>query len=83
MGEYMKKELAMHCKQDFVDHVRGVGMMIGVQLRKDGNSLVDQAREKGALINVPSDTVIRFVPPFVITKEEVDRVVDIVSGLAL
>jgi acetylornithine/N-succinyldiaminopimelate aminotransferase len=66
-----------------VDHVRGVGLMVGVQLNKDGNSLVDQAREKGALINVASDTVIRFVPPFVITKEEVDRVVDIVSGLTL
>jgi acetylornithine/N-succinyldiaminopimelate aminotransferase len=83
MGEYLKKELSIHCKQDFVDHVRGVGLMVGVQLNKDGNSLVDQAREKGALINVASDTVIRFVPPLVITKDEVDRVVDVVSGLTL
>ena len=52
MGEYLKKELSIHCKQDFVDHVRGVGMMVGVQMNKDGNSLVDKAREKGVLINV-------------------------------
>jgi len=58
-------------------------MMVGVQMNKDGNALVDKAREKGVLINVASDTVIRFVPPFVITKEEVDRVVDVVSDLTL
>ncbi len=83
MGEYLKKELSIHCKQDFVDHVRGVGMMVGVQMNKEGNSLVDKAREKGVLINVASDTVIRFVPPFVITKEEIDRVVDVTSQLTL
>jgi len=83
MGDYLKKELSIRCKQDFVDHVRGVGMMVGVQMTREGNALVDEAREKGVLINVASDTVIRFVPPFVITKEEVDRVVDVVSGLTL
>jgi acetylornithine/N-succinyldiaminopimelate aminotransferase len=83
MGDYLKKELSIHCKQDFVDHVRGLGMMVGVQMSKEGNALVDQAREKGVLINVASDTVIRFVPPFVITKDEIDRVVDVVSDLTL
>ncbi|WP_174590655.1 acetylornithine transaminase [Methanocella conradii] len=83
MGEYLKKELSIHCKQDFVDHVRGVGMMVGVQLNKDGNSLVDKAREKGVLINVASDTVIRLVPPFVITREQVDKAVGVISELTL
>ena len=83
MGNYMRNELAKKCKQDFVDHVRGLGLMIGVQLKQEGNALVDQARAKGALINVASDTVIRLVPPFVITKDEINRVVDIVSQLQL
>jgi acetylornithine/N-succinyldiaminopimelate aminotransferase len=83
MGEYLKKELSIHCKQDFVDHVRGVGMMVGVQLNKDGNALVDKAREKGVLINVASDTVIRLVPPFVITREQVDKAVGVISELTL
>lgn len=83
MGEYLKKELSIHCRQDFVDHVRGVGMMVGVQLNKDGNSLVDKAREKGVLINVASDTVIRLVPPFVITREQVDKAVGVISELSL
>jgi len=83
MGDYMMKELTKHCKQDYVDHVRGLGMMIGVQLRKDGNSLVEQARNKGVLINVASDTVIRLVPPFVITKEQVDSVVNTIGSLKL
>ncbi|CAJ36824.1 acetylornithine transaminase [Methanocella arvoryzae] len=83
MGEYMRKQLEKCCKQDFVDHVRGLGLMIGVQLKKDGNSLVAPAREKGVLINVASDTVIRMVPPFVITKEQVDRVAKVVGELTL
>jgi acetylornithine/N-succinyldiaminopimelate aminotransferase len=83
MGDYLKKELAIHCKQDFVDHVRGIGLMVGVQMNREGNVLVDRAREKGVLINVASDTVIRLVPPFVITKEEADKAVDVISGLSL
>jgi acetylornithine/N-succinyldiaminopimelate aminotransferase len=81
MGNYMKGELARRCKQDFVDHVRGLGMMVGVQMKREGNALVDQAREKGVIINVASDTVIRLVPPFVITKDEINRAVDVVSQL--
>jgi acetylornithine/N-succinyldiaminopimelate aminotransferase len=83
MGNYMKAELAKKCKQDFVDHVRGLGMMIGVQMKREGNALVDQARDKGVLINVASDSVIRLVPPFVITKDEINRAVDCVSQLQL
>ncbi len=83
MGNYMRAELAKKCKQDFVDHVRGLGMMIGVQMKREGNALVDQAREKGVIINVASDTVIRLVPPFVITKDEINRAVDCVSQLQL
>lgn len=82
MGEYMKNELAKKCEQDFVDHVRGIGMMIGVQLKKDGNPLVDKAGEKGLLMNCTSDTVLRFVPPFVITREQIDKAVSIVSELS-
>lgn len=83
MGAYLKKELSIRCRQDFVDHVRGVGLMVGVQMNREGNALVDGARERGVLINVASDTVIRFVPPFVITREQVDRAVDAVAQLTL
>lgn len=83
MGDYMMKELTKHYKQDYVDHVRGLGLLIGVQLRKDGSALVPKAAEKGLLINCTSETVLRFVPPFVITKEQVDRVVKVLGGLTL
>ncbi|HMK45542.1 MAG TPA: aminotransferase class III-fold pyridoxal phosphate-dependent enzyme, partial [Methanocella sp.] len=81
MGDYMRRELAKNYRQDYVDHVRGLGMMIGVQLKKDGNVLVDRAREKGVLINCTAETVIRLVPPFVISRAEIDRVVEVVSEL--
>lgn len=83
MGKYFRHEIEKRCKQDWIDHVRGLGLMIGVQLKKEGNSLVDQAREKGLLINVTSDTVLRLVPPLVITKDEINKAVDVISKLEL
>ena len=55
--------------------------MIGVQLKQDGNALVDLAREKGVLINCTAGTVICLVPPFVIGRAEIDRVAEVISGL--
>ncbi|MCD1294359.1 aspartate aminotransferase family protein [Methanocella sp. CWC-04] len=83
MGAYMRDEIKKRCRQDFIDHVRGLGMMIGVQLKKDGTPLVDKAREKGVLVNCTSETVLRLVPPFVITKGEIDRSVEVISELEL
>jgi acetylornithine/N-succinyldiaminopimelate aminotransferase len=81
MGEYMRKQLKACCKQAFVSEVRGLGLMIGVQLQVGGNPMVDQAREMGVLINCTADTVIRLVPPFVITKQQVDRVASVMARL--
>ena len=81
MGEYMSRRLRDHCRQDFVSEVRGLGLMIGVQLKVEGNCMVDQAREMGVLINCTAETVLRLVPPFVITKEQVDQVASTMARL--
>ncbi|RZN64157.1 MAG: acetylornithine transaminase [Candidatus Methanoliparum thermophilum] len=79
-GRYFKEKLIKLKKDvDFIDDVRGKGMMIGLSLNKDANALVSSVLNKGALINATSDKTIRLVPPFVITRDEIDRVVSYIA----
>ena len=55
--------------------------MIGIELDKPCGELVEQAREKGLLINVASGNVVRLVPPLNITAEESDLIIETVSAL--
>ena len=55
--------------------VRGMGLMIGVELDRPCGELVRQALAAGLLINVTQDTVIRLLPPLVLTAAEADLIV--------
>ena len=57
--------------------VRGMGLMIGVELAKPGRPVVDEMFNKGVLSNAAGGNVLRIVPPLVITQEEIDLSVDI------
>jgi len=61
-----------------VKEIRGKGLMIGIELVKPCNELVEKAIERGILVNCTVGNVIRLVPPLVISKEQLDTVV---SGL--
>ncbi|MFA7485650.1 MAG: aminotransferase class III-fold pyridoxal phosphate-dependent enzyme, partial [Phycisphaerae bacterium] len=60
-------------------HIRGIGLMIGVQLTKPGAQIVDKCLEKGLRINCTHDTVLRFMPPMIATEEHVDKAVSILD----
>ena len=60
-----------------IKEVRGIGLMIGVDLNFKGAEVVSKMHEKGVLSNCASDTVMRIVPPLVITYEEIDKVIDV------
>jgi len=72
-GEFFKNQLlAMKEKHSIIDKVKGKGLMIGVKLNiEDGSDIVKKAMEKGLLINLLKHNVLRFVPPLIITKEEI------------
>ena len=74
VGDYFLSELKKLDK-DVIADVRGKGLMIGLELNKPGAEYVDKLREKGFLINCTADNVLRFVPPLIITKEEIDEFV--------
>jgi len=58
-----------------VSDIRGQGLMIGVELAKPCGVLVQRAAEAGVLLSVTADTVIRLVPPLILTEAEADEIV--------
>ena len=74
VGDYFVEELKKLDKEIIAD-VRGKGLMVGLELTEPGAEYVDKLREKGFLINCTADKVLRFVPPLIITKEDIDEFV--------
>ena len=64
-----------------VRDIRGRGLMIGIELRRPCADLVAQALARRLLINVTAETVIRLLPPLIISDAEAERIVDIVCSL--
>ncbi|OPL16756.1 MAG: acetylornithine aminotransferase [delta proteobacterium MLS_D] len=62
-----------------VKEVRGRGLMIGVELTREGASVVQCASKHGLLMNCTADRVLRFVPPLIINEADVDRAMDILG----
>ncbi|HMK53608.1 MAG TPA: acetylornithine transaminase [Methanobacteriaceae archaeon] len=81
-GKYFSEGLyELKEEHGIVEDVRSVGMMIGMELDIPCASLVDEMREKGVLVNCTADKVLRFVPPLVITTEEIDTVISILDEI--
>ena len=82
VGGYFKDSLeTLARKHSFVKEVRGCGLMLGVELAIPGKQFVLDAMAEGMLINCTHDTVLRFLPPYIITEKEVDRAVRVLSKL--
>jgi len=77
-GAYFMGKLKNMEREDVVE-VRGKGLMIGVEIKHPCSQFVDFAREYGVLVNCTSDSVLRLVPPLVITKDQIDTVVDVLE----
>jgi len=68
-------------KHGFVKEVRGFGLMLGMELAVPGKQLVLDAMAEGLLINCTHDTVLRFLPPYIVTEKEVDQAVKTLAKL--
>ncbi len=64
-----------------VKEIRGKGLMIGIELDAPCGDLVAQAFQRGLLINVTADSVVRLLPHLTTTDEEADQIVEIVAEL--
>ncbi len=73
------QELARHFS--FIKEVRGYGLMIGMELDVPGRQIVLDGMEAGLMFNCTHNTVLRFLPPYIITEPEVDRAVRVLKKL--
>lgn len=71
LGEYFKAEL-QKIDNPVIKEVRGKGLFIGVELTENARPYCEQLKELGLLCKETHDTVIRFAPPLIITKDELD-----------
>ena len=83
MGDYMKSRLeAIKAKfPTLVKEVRGVGLILGMEINKPGRDIVNACLEKGSIINCTAGNVLRFVPPLIVEKEHIDEVCDILEAV--
>jgi len=80
MGAYFKGELErLQAKHRIVKEVRGLGLMIGVELRYDVLNAILKSAAKGVLVLDAGRTVVRLLPPLVIRKEQVDQAVAVLD----
>ncbi len=73
-GERLKQRLAKFRKYNFVLDVRGMGLLMGMQLDQKllGAEVVGKMMAKGVLINCAGNNTLRFAPPLIITNDEID-----------
>jgi acetylornithine aminotransferase len=64
-----------------VKDIRGAGLMLGIELDRPCGVLLNRAAEAGLMISVTADTVIRLVPPLILSADEADQIVAILSPL--
>jgi acetylornithine/N-succinyldiaminopimelate aminotransferase len=82
LGLYAKEKLEQLKQKHFIiDSVRGIGLMIGVQLTSPGNEIVNKCLDKGLRINCTSGTVLRFMPAMVTTKDQIDQAIEILDSV--
>ncbi len=86
VGKYFKDKLIGLQKKypTQIREIRGEGLILGAQLdkpKKTGVEIVNECMKRGAIINCTVGTVLRFIPPLIITKEQVDEVVNILDAV--
>ena len=82
LGQYtMEKLEQLKQKHSIIDSVRGIGLMIGVQLKSPGSEIVNKCLENGLRINCTQGTVLRFMPPMIADRSMIDQAVDILDGV--
>ena len=76
VSAYFRARLAdLATSYDFVNRLRGRGLMVGLELNIPGGGFVPRAQELGLLMNCTAGNILRFLPPFVIEQEHVDEAV--------
>ena len=78
-GYFLDKLRALGEQFPFIVDVRGKGLMLGAELDREGAAIVDACLDEGLMINCAAGKVLRFVPPLIVTRAEIDEGLDILE----
>jgi len=73
IGEYFKQKLFwLKDRHESIIDVRGIGLLLAMKIKVDGDKVVKACMDKGFLINCIQGNILRFIPPLIVGKEEID-----------
>jgi acetylornithine aminotransferase len=82
MGAYFVARLEeLKQRRSCIREVRGLGLIIGVELDRPGAPVLEACVQRGFLINCAQEKVLRFVPPLVVTKKEIDQLIEALDSV--
>ena len=82
VGEHLRQGLTQALKGVAgVKEIRGQGLMLGIELDRPCGAIMTQALQAGLLLSVTADSVVRLVPPLIITAAEADEIVSILAPI--
>jgi acetylornithine aminotransferase len=81
-GAYFREQLlGLQSRHASVTEIRGLGLLLGMEVSRDGDAIVRACMDRGYLINCIQGNILRFVPPLIISREEIDGLVACLDGL--
>ena len=81
-GEYLTKKLKdLQIKHSCITEIRGFGLMQGIEFDCNIKNIVNKAMKSGLLLVGAGKNIIRFVPPLIITKDEVNKGINILDSI--
>ncbi len=81
MGEYFKKQL-VKLKSSLAGEIRGKGLMIGLEIKNDKRNEVLRSLQQNGVLAIPAgETVVRFLPPYIVQKKHIDFVVKTLNNI--
>jgi acetylornithine/N-succinyldiaminopimelate aminotransferase len=81
MGYYLKDKLGSMAREfsSIIVDIRGVGLLVGMEITRDCGPVVKACLERGLLINCTAGNVLRFMPPLIVTESDIDRMAEILT----
>ncbi len=77
VGDYFKQKLfGLKQRHPLIEEVRGLGLLLGLKLNKEGEPVVKTCQDRGFLINCIQGNILRFAPPLIISRTEIDALVN-------
>ena len=82
LGGYFKSKLEeLQRNHRIIKEVRGLGLMLGMEVKFDVLSMLLKAMDKGVLVLDAGRNVLRFLPPLVISKEQIDKAISVLDNI--